>query len=75
MIAFGESESNAFCHEYFQFYLEKGFFPRVVNTYDEKEIYMSKKMTNMKVAYKQGGVGKSGNVCYPSNIEIAKSIC
>jgi superfamily II DNA or RNA helicase len=73
LIAFGESESNAFCHEYFQFYLEKGFFPRVVNTYDEKEIYMSKKMTNMKVAYKQGGVGKSGNVCYPSNIEIAKS--
>ncbi len=73
LIAYGESESNAFCHEYFQFYLEKGFFPRVVNTSDEKEIYMSKKMTNMKLAHKQGGVGKSGNVCYSSNIKIAKS--
>lgn len=68
-----EAESNSFCHEYFQFNIDNGFFPRVNNTFDKKEIYLSKKMSNMKVSYKQGGVGKSGNVCYASNIEIAKS--
>lgn len=68
-----EAESNSFCHEYFQFNINNGFFPRTKNTSDKKEIYLSRKMTNMKLAHKQGGVGKSGNVCYLSNIEIAKS--
>lgn len=67
-----EAESNSFCHQYFQFHLANGFFPKD-RSINKDERYLAIKMQNHKNAYRNNGKTSSGTLFYSSNLDIASS--
>ena len=66
-----EEKSNSFCHDYFQFYLSNGFFPKDRSD-DKNERYLAIKMYDLKNAYKNNGKTSTGTKFYISNLSISK---
>jgi vacuolar-type H+-ATPase subunit F/Vma7 len=67
-----EEKSNSFCHDYFQFYLTNGFFPKD-KSIDKNERYLGIKMQDLKNAFKNNGKTSTGTKFYTSNLDIAKN--
>ena len=67
-----EAESNLFCHEYFQFHIANGFFPKG-RANDKNERYLGIRMQGLKNAFKNNGKTSSGTLFYSSNLDIASS--